>query len=221
MADHTFATVLEAVAAGAEACQAEPRRTLPVEPKTFGPAMRHARLQQQKGSLPQTYGADIFSSSILGECAPCSDHLLRVRAQLPAASAVHASSDAAASAAPARAAAEAAAGAPPAPAIAAGSGPPVHRQAERLRQHKKTVLACWAFPRRLAAPSARWEAAGIIRARLQILDKTGQKKQRKEYELRRRHPVAAARFARSSPSVPLFLPLGSTAPGLHTLWTEV
>ncbi|PSC71463.1 hypothetical protein C2E20_5193 [Micractinium conductrix] len=48
MADHTFATVLEAVAAGAEACQAEPRRTLPVEPKTFGPAMRHARLQQQK-----------------------------------------------------------------------------------------------------------------------------------------------------------------------------
>lgn len=77
----TYASVLESVAAAAEATQPEPRLTLGIKPKTFGPAMRQARLLLHSLSLPSACGADLFSSSIVGQCPPCAGYVLRSRSQ--------------------------------------------------------------------------------------------------------------------------------------------
>jgi hypothetical protein len=86
----TFASVLESVAAASEAIQPEPHLTLAIKPKTFGPAMRQARLLLHALSLPAACGAgDLFSSSIVGKCPPvrglCYGHALELhRPQLSA-----------------------------------------------------------------------------------------------------------------------------------------
>lgn len=87
VAIHNFASVLESMAAKAEDIQLEPRLVLPVRPSQLGPATRHARVLQHRLRSPECCGADLFSSSIFGECPACAGQLLRARAQAGAAAA--------------------------------------------------------------------------------------------------------------------------------------
>ena len=70
MATHTFATVLDGIAAARQQRQAEPRRLWRTDPKVLGPAMRQARILQDMCQDPASYGVNIFSSP-LGKCSPC------------------------------------------------------------------------------------------------------------------------------------------------------
>lgn len=70
VATHSFAAVLDALAELAQQRQIEPRQLWPTCPKVFGPAMRHARVEQHLSRSPASFGADIFCSP-LGECAAC------------------------------------------------------------------------------------------------------------------------------------------------------
>jgi len=76
VAGHSWAAVLNGLEAQMQHRQAEPRRLCPILPKTFVPAMRAARVQQDKGMDPANIGAAIFSSPV-GECSPCAGALLQ------------------------------------------------------------------------------------------------------------------------------------------------
>jgi hypothetical protein len=70
VATHTFATVLDGIAAARQQRQAEPRQLWRTDPKVLGPAMRQARILQDMCQDPASYGVNIFSSP-LGKCSPC------------------------------------------------------------------------------------------------------------------------------------------------------
>jgi hypothetical protein len=76
VATHSYAAVLDALAELVQQRQAEPRSQWPTSPKVFGPAMRHARMEQHFSRCPASCGANIFATP-MGECAQCAGAQLR------------------------------------------------------------------------------------------------------------------------------------------------
>lgn len=70
VAAHTFAAVLDGLAAEVQQQQAVPRKLPCTVPKVFGPAMRQGRVEQHISRDPSRCGADIFAHP-MGECAAC------------------------------------------------------------------------------------------------------------------------------------------------------